>query len=176
MHGGVRFYTDSFNGTLHYAYWFDGVFQVEDQTFPGELSGHSSQLDLVNNLHTYWTSLVPVPGGTVHGIYHQCLYPDLTWGTLSNPSSQADVGSGPVKAWDGGNRFGLLWEESQSQQIRLAIWQGCEQMEQHIVPFDSGVNRDVSALAISSVPNKVCALSRKLYTYTYTALCATINR
>jgi hypothetical protein len=176
MHGGIHFFADWSSGTLDYAYWYGGIFQVQGQTFPGELIGHSSQLDLANNLHTYWTSLVPVPGGTVNGIYHRCLKPDLTWGTQTNPSGQADVGSGPVKAWDGGSQFGILWEESQSQQMRLAIWQGCEQAEQRIVPFDTEINREASALAISVTPNKVCALSRKLFTYTYTAWCATINR
>lgn len=176
LHGGIHFFRDAGTDVLEYAYWKNWGFLVNSQSLSGELTSRSTQLDQANNLHTYWTAQVPVPGGTVQGVYHRCLAASLTWGAQTILSGQAAVGSGPAKGWDSVNRFGLLWEESQSGQIRLALWDGCTPTEQHLVPFTSGANRDVAALAVGTTPNKVCALMRKSYAYEYTALCATINR
>ncbi len=65
---------------LYHSYWLNGQFVVDGQSGTGRILGRETQLDIQNNLHVYWTGQVPVPGGTVNGIFYQCLDPNLNWG------------------------------------------------------------------------------------------------
>jgi hypothetical protein len=109
--GGVHFYCYSRNDNskLSYAYWKDGEMQIPEQPFIGALRNRSSLLDSGSNLHTYWTATVPVPGGSVTGLHHRCLFPDLSWGEERVISGQEQAGTYRV-SWDGEDRLVFGWK------------------------------------------------------------------
>jgi hypothetical protein len=79
MDGGVRFYGQAVGGGLYYAHWNGGDSNIPRQHFPGEIpSWGGTVLDRNYNLNIYRTGSVPIPGGSVTGLYHRCIDQNLT--------------------------------------------------------------------------------------------------
>jgi hypothetical protein len=85
--GGIHVYEISyFSEGAHYFFWRNGAWQVRNRLLEGKLSDRRLQLDGMNNLHMSWTGDVPVPGGQVNGVYHQCLEDNRVLGPQEIPS------------------------------------------------------------------------------------------
>jgi hypothetical protein len=178
MFGGVHFYGSSYypEWYIHHSYWHDGAFVINDQVAVGQLGSHDTQIDSLGNLHQFWRGQVPVPGGTVMGIYYRCLDSNLVWGPESNPSGQAEVSSALFHGWDQLTHLALAWKEAVSGQVRLGVWNGCTQIDEKTVPFPGGTLRlEPSALAIRSNPNMICALAETDNSGGYVIVCATVT-
>jgi hypothetical protein len=176
MQGGIHFYGDSYPERLHYSHWKNGVFLVNDWTTEGKVYGRRSQLDGLNNLHLYWTGQVPVPGGQVNGLYYQCLEDNRIFGPPEVPSGSLGISGSIPRASDRVTQIGLAWKEAQSGKVRLGIWQGCTSFGIRTIPFPEGLNLELTSLAMSANPGKVCALARKLYTNEHIVSCANVMR
>ncbi len=180
--GGVRFYGNDLETppNLYYSYWRTGQFVTLNQQGPDPVSLSSSrktQLDGQNNLHLFWSELVPIPGGQVTGLYHQCIntalrvtQPALLTGTETAYSS--DI----VKATGFGRWTALAWRESSGVRVRLAIWDGCDRTDLKTVPLDHNVTWSAEAVAISDSPGKVCVLGLSSFPRRYNVVCADILR
>jgi hypothetical protein len=175
MQGGIHFYGDDYLGNMHYSYWQNGVFQVNDRTIEGRVYGRKSVLDGLNNLHLFWTGQVPVPGGQVNGVYHQCLEGNQTFGPQEIPSGSQAISGIVASASDQNSKIGLSWKEAESGQVRLATWDGCVAGGMRTIPFPEELNLELAALALSADPGRICAISRVLYTNTHIVLCAEVR-
>lgn len=170
--GGVRVYYDASDG-LHFFNWRNNQFLVNNQLLPSGLSSHGSQLDGQNNLHTFWTGSVPIPGGSVTGLYYQCLTSNLIWGTQQVLSGQNNASS-VFGTSDRESGVALIWNEASSR-IRLGIWNSCTQTDLKTTPIPASWT--LKAVVLSSEPKKVCALtSRSYYPVIYNVTCANFNR
>jgi hypothetical protein len=176
MQGGIHLYGDDYSGKVHYSYWKSGAFLVTDRAMEGKVYGRRSQLDGLNNLHLFWTGQVPVPGGQVNGLYHQCLEDNRSFRSQEVPSGSLGITGSVPRASDRVTQIGLAWKEAQSGQVRLGTWQGCTPMGIKSIPFPEGLNMELTSLAMSANPGKVCAVARKLYTNEHIVSCANVRR
>jgi hypothetical protein len=176
MQGGIHFYGDDYSGKVHYSYWKNDAFLVTDRTMEGRVYSRSSQMDGFNNLHLFWSGQVPVPGGQVNGLYHQCLEDNRIFGPQEVPSGSLAISGSVPRASDRVTQIGLAWKEAQSGKVRLGIWQGCTSFGIRTIPFPDGLNLELTSLAMSANPGKVCALARKLYTNEHIVSCANVMR
>ena len=170
--GGVKLYHDASDG-LHYFNWRNNQFLVNNQLLPSGLSNHASQSDGLNNLHVFWTGSVPVPGGSVTGLYYRCLNSSHTWSTQQVLSGQSSASS-VFAASDGSSNIALIWNEASSR-IRLGIWNGCTQTDLKTTPIPASWT--LKTVALSSSPKRVCALTNHgYYPVIYNVMCAEIRR
>jgi len=172
--GGVKIYYDTTDDKMHYFHWRNNQFYVNDHQFSGSMGSHDTQLDAQTNLHTFWTSQVPIPGGTTTGIYYQCLNNNFIWGTQQVLSGQNSAGN-LHSASDRVSDVAIAWNEANTK-IRLGIWRGCNQTDMKTVPL-LATNSSLKAVALSPDPKKACVLaSRSGYPVNYNVICADINR
>ncbi len=121
LRGGVHIYGDEYPDQLNYSYWRNDVFEVDNRQIGGQISYHDTQLDGMNNLHVFWNSQVPVPGGTVNGIYYDCLAANSNWAGAQVITGEDASTGGPLKASDGVSRVALGWEGTPGHQLKLMI-------------------------------------------------------
>ena len=165
--GGVHFYGDlSFPPKVHYSYWVDGHFQVEDQQFDGELGGWSSQIDAQNNLYLFQRDQVPVPGGTVYGIYQRCLSNTLTWSEERVLSGQTDNLSPVVAAEDGRSRVALAWQEKTGKVVQVRLFEGCGVIHATNFSMPAEYDWELKSVTLSQDPDVFCLLARRMYSST----------
>jgi hypothetical protein len=177
MGGGIHFYGSNFSNQLYYSHWRDGQFQVHNYQSTGAVHNRNTQLDGQNNLHTFWKASVPVPGGTVTGLYHQCLQSDLSWRSQEVLSGYSAVTGEVPKAADIFSRVAISWKDSSPAPFNIGLWEGCNQLSQKVIPMSEPHNWDLKALALAQTPPKACVLFRRLFdSRQYTAVCADINR
>jgi hypothetical protein len=179
--GGVHFYGNDY-GTpsyLYYSYWREGHFTVRDRRGPArvDLAGRETQLDGKGNLHIFWTDPVAIPGGSVTGVYHQCLGEDLSAGPKEVLSGES-YASGVVKTGSRTRRFALAWQEEGGERVRMGVWEGCRQTDTKTVPFSGEMDWTPRAMAISDVSSRVCILgyTTTYYPHRYEVVCADILR
>jgi hypothetical protein len=136
MQGDVHIYAhDLVNDRVRYSYWKNQTWIVGDRVIDGEIYNRKTQLDGQNNLHLYWSGTVPVPGGGVTGLYHQCLEDNsMFWPEETLTGSQAVSGSA-ARASDQVSQIGLAWKESASGIFRLRTWEGCHSVGVRAIPF-----------------------------------------
>lgn len=146
---------------------------MDNRKTNGKVSDRDSQLDGLNNLHVFWSGAVPVPGGSVTGLYHQCFVNNQTWETPQVLTGQEALAGSAVKASDGNGGVALAWR--QGTKVYLTLWDGCTQTARKTVPLP-GSNWNLRAVALSDNPQKVCLLLSPLYSSTYNVICAEINR
>jgi len=177
--GGVHIYGNDYLSppTLYYSHWRDGYFIEREKQASGEVNGRQTQLDGMNNLHIFWTGQVPIPGGTVTGLYHQCLDDDLNLSSeqvLSGEQSAYSV----IKAAGEGKSFALAWKESDANRIRVATWMGCDQTDLKTIPLSSDITWTPKSLAVSDNPHKLCVLvyTSGHYPNYYATICVDILR
>jgi hypothetical protein len=173
--GGIHVYEiPHFSDKANYFFWRDGSWQVRDRLLEGRLSDRKIQLDEINNLHMSWTGDVPVPGGQVNGVYHQCLEDNRVFAPQEIPSGGQAVSGSVIRAWDQRSQTGLAWREADGK-FKLGTWQGCNYLAQRVVPFPADLHLELASLAMSAAPSKLCAVARVLYINTYVASCAEIR-
>jgi hypothetical protein len=171
--GGVHLYSDDYAGSVYYSYWRNSQFSVDNRQTSGKVTGRDSQLDGLNDLHIFWSESVPIPGGSVTGLYHQCFVNTQTWETPQVLTGQESLVGSAVKASDGNGGVALAWR--QGNKVQLTLWNGCVQTARKTVPLPSG-NWNLRAVALSDNPKKACLLLSPLYTSTYNVICAEIDR
>ena len=176
MQGGIHLYGDDYSGSVHYSYWKNGGFEVNDRTIAGRVYGRKSVLDGVNNLHLYWVGQIPIPGGQVTGVYHQCLENNQFFQPQETPSGVQAISGNVASASDQTTRIGLSWKETNSGRFRLATWDGCGPAGVRTIPFPDELNLEMTSLAMSANPGKVCAVARALYTTTHVVVCADVQK
>jgi hypothetical protein len=175
-HMGIHFYGSDLNDNMYYSYWRNGAFQIAGRQLEGNVFTRDTQLDGQNNLHSFWRSTVPIPGGSVNGLHYRCLRSNLTWTAPRVLSGENNVGSTRLKAADTDKRFALLWYENEESAHRLGLWDGCTQTDHKPVPLSSDKSWSLMTLSLSHNPNQVCVVARQSFVQAYTAVCATMTR
>jgi hypothetical protein len=175
-HMGIHFYGSDFNNNMYYSYWRNGTFQIAGHQLEGNVSTPDTQLDGQNNLHTFWRGAVPIPGGSVNGLYYRCLRSNLTWTTQQVLSGQSNVEGSRLKTADMDRRVALLWYENQGSAHQLGLWDGCTQTDRKFVPLSSDKSWSLMTLSLSHNPNQVCVVAKQSFVPAHTAVCATIAR
>ncbi len=149
---------------------------VKGLTVPGELLSDDSLLDGENNLHLFRRSQVPVPGGTVYGVYHRCLTKTQTWTSEQVLSGEMETLSPLLKAEDGGSRIALAWQEKLGGVVQVRIFDQCTLVHSSAVNLPVENLWELESAALSEEPSKFCLLARKQYTSTnYVVQCAVIE-
>jgi len=74
------------NESTIYSIWEDGQFQALNKSLAGSLNARDTLLDYTNKLHLFDWKQVPVIGGAVYGVTHQCLDNSLAWDAKTVPS------------------------------------------------------------------------------------------
>ncbi len=157
--GGVHIYEDQ-SATpplMWYSHWRNGSFVVQNRPISGLINRHEAALDGLNNLHLFWIDYVPVPGGSVYGLYHQCLKDNRDLLPAEIASDQQAV-SAPIIAADERSRVAAVWNEYDPKRVRLAVWTGCDRTDATTVAPLSGTNWSPRAVTISATPERVCML------------------
>ena len=173
MQGGVRFYDNDYSGLLHYTHWKNGAFLINDLPATGKVSSRQSQLDGQNNLQLFWSGTVPVPGGNVTGMHHQCFSSALAMGAEQVLSGETAITGSPRAGSDGVSRVVIAWKQNGADLLWLTIWDGCRKVKQISAPLGVFTDWSLQAAAISHDPRKVCVLAKKLYSSdTFALLCA----
>jgi hypothetical protein len=172
MSGGLHFYGHDSTKVYH-SYWHSGQFQGPVRQVSGTISGRGTQLDGLNNLHTFWVGTVPVPGGTTTGLRYQCLDSSLAWANQEILSGYNSVASSPLKASDDVSRVALAWQQSGDDPFHVAMWQGCAQEWRKTIPFPVAEQISLKAAAVNTVAGKVCVVARMGFASTHIAACAT---
>lgn len=178
MQGGVHLYGESNYPTQHviYSYWKDGAFLVLEQSVAGDLPTGDSQLDGRNNLHLFRQAQVPVPGGTVYGIYHRCLTSNLSWTDERVLSGEQNTTGLLLKASDQASQVALIWKETTGNLVHATIFENCQQTHQTTIALPLANNWEIHSAALSQNPGRLCILARKLYTSTeFLVQCANIQ-
>ena len=175
MSGGIHFYGSDYNNHLFYSYWNSSGFQIQNYQTTGTITGRQTQLDGQNNLHTFWTSTVSIPGSSVTGLYYQCLDHNLSWQPQSVLSGRNAVNGTPQKASDTSSQVALAWEEKQRDWFVVGVWHGCKQTDVKDIPDTYPTTQTLQALAISQTPGKLCVLTKKDYSSEFAAVCADID-
>ncbi|MFZ4663590.1 MAG: hypothetical protein ACOYNY_41690 [Caldilineaceae bacterium] len=173
---GIRFYSGSGSDRFYYSYWQNGKFSPTEQELQGRLSDRSLLLDRDGHLHSFWHGQVPVPGGTVRGLYYQCLDPALQWGAQVVLSGQSAADS--LIATTSATRSQVIigWRETATRQGWLTIWQGCTQIEKVAVNLVKEGSEILYALTLGHSPHKACILTRRSTPVQYTVYCADVLR
>jgi hypothetical protein len=161
--GGIRLYVNNNNYDLYYSYWQNGQFLVRNRPVGRVKIAGRETLSDGNNLHIFWLDKVPISGGEVTGLYHQCLDDNLT-------SYPVEVLSGynPVQKVVGSTDYfgfaALAWEESEGStaRIRLGIWNGCSRLYLKTVPT-RGERTTPYAVAVNGSSGTVCVLAGYSY-------------
>jgi len=174
-YGGIHLY-ESYNYTndLHYSYWLDGTFEIENLVYHANLLGHESQLDGQKNLHIFWTGQVPVVGGQIQGLYYQCLSNSLLTSPEEILSGETEITGLVIKASDNQSRIALAWKEAESGIIQLMVRNECTLQKTKPIPLFEGINWEPVSLTLSAAPNNTCVLIRQPYTSNYSMVCAEI--
>jgi hypothetical protein len=170
--GGIRLYgAKAFSSNQwFFSHWINGDFHVLDQPFTGTLYNRRTQADTTGNLYVFWTGQVPIPGGQVTGVYHQCINSNLVWNEEEVLTGQ-NAGTTPIATSDQASSVAIAWRESQDESYWFTTWEGCTQTSKEAIPLTSGVQ--LSAVSLSHTPVKVCAVARYLYGSTrYQVVCA----
>lgn len=176
--GGARFYSYGYPSSSYFLYWFNGAFRGQAQPFAGTLWGRSTLLDGVDNLHTYWTADIPVPGGTVYGVRHQCLSPGLSWGPETVLSGQESIGNGVWTAESGAGRSIFAWMVYRSSEVSLVTLRGCGPAVLQKVPLGpppvSSSWGELGSVTISgNQPAQICLLVEiPYYSSDFGVICA----
>lgn len=165
---------------MYYLYWYEGEFSGGIIRFQGKVGSHQLDLDIQNNLHAYRDASVPVPGGSVTGLYHQCLNTSLTWSTPVALSKYDSVGYGSRASWDGNERMAFGWKEFGSTQLTIVVLDGCQESHRNVVLLpelpDVSSWGNLASIAITDQPGKVCALIEIPYASTEFGLqCADVT-
>lgn len=174
---GVRFFGDDYlNGSIRYSLWKEGQFVVDNRSIPGKISPRSTFLDGTNNLHLYRSASVPVPGGNVTGIYHQCLKNDFSWSPEVVLSGEAYIQK-YVVAFDEEVNPLIAWSTNNNQTLNLTIWNGCSLVKQRALSLpslpDSYGWGEFVTVARNAKTGKVCFLSKEKYSSTSFVLTCT---
>jgi hypothetical protein len=173
--GGIHVYAITYlSQEIRYSYWRNGSWLVRDRVLDVKTYEPRIQLDGLSNLHLFWTGTVPVPGGHVNGLYHQCVEDNRVLLPREVPSSNQAVYS-VARASDQVSKTGLAWRESGSK-FRLGTWEGCTSLGVRNIPFPTELNLELTSLAMSADPGKVCAVGRVPYGNTHVAMCGEVRR
>ena len=174
MQGGIRFYGSDHTDTLFYSRWQNGRFQVQNQQQPGEVNGRNTQLDGTNNLHAFWSGSVPIPGGTVNGLYYQCLNENLSWGPEQILTGNSAFYGTAVKSADTISQVALAWQED--ERFAVGLWDGCDKVAEKDVPDLNLVNQGLVAVATNQTAKKLCVVAKHDFSSDYTAVCAYVDK
>jgi hypothetical protein len=175
MVGGIHFYGTQYPDTLYYSYWLNGDFLVKDHQLEGNISTRDSQMDFATNLHTYWISQVPVPGGTVRGVNHQILDKHQKWGPLTIPSGENNVAGNVSQSWDSASLLALAWEHSEDEQLGFAFWDNGVQILNKHINYKPAQYWELRATAISRSQGMFCTLVRLMFSSDFEVLCAEVS-
>lgn len=180
--GGVKLLIRNWNDTtLCYSYWKDN--RILQQLIPlGTISTSSNSiLDSEGNWHFYRTGSVPIPGGNVTGIYHQCATSTLELGAEEVLTGDVNVSDYSVTR-DNNGKTVISWtnQTSENKVLNLEIFQGCEFLKHIEYPLPSleqpyTWGSLVATAKTAGHPGKFCALYQKSIADDYGLFCALVN-
>lgn len=180
--GGVKLLIRNWNDTtLYYSYWKDN--RILQQLIPlGTISTSSNSiLDSEGNWHFYRTGSVPIPGGNVTGIYHQCATSTLESGAEEVLTGDVNVSDYSVTR-DNNGKTVISWtnQTSGNKVLNLEIFQGCEFLKHIEYPLPSleqpyTWGSLVATAKTAGHPGKFCALYQKSIADDYGLFCALVN-
>ena len=176
--GAVRRFTTRYENQQYrgyYSYWVDGTYLIKDAPLPFVPRNTYGQLDAGNNLHVYWRAEVPVPGGQVMGLYHQCFNSAMV------PASEPELLTGQeattaslLPAADEAGRWTLAWQMAATGEAKIGVWQGCQRHKVVGVSSDKTTPWPPFTALFSQVPNRWCGVW-KTGTTAYRARAAQIS-
>lgn len=179
--GGVKLLIRSWNDkTMYISYWKNGLFSYHGIPV-GIIDPYAnSMLDSSNNWHFFKTGNVAIPGGTITGLYHQCLSSELNLG-----AEKVITGSLPVQDYsvtrDDGGKAVISWTDTQSAKsiLHIQVFQGCELVKESeyrlpALPQPYTWGPLVSTSKVSGPYGQFCALFRKNFTTEYGLFCARV--
>jgi hypothetical protein len=164
----------------YYAYWKSGQFQVGPTEITGIGYERQTYYQVDNGeIHFYYSSTVPVPGGSVTGAYHRCLTPD---GTIQNPqalSGQEDITYTIKAAGDAKDRVIFSWTPENNPVIKFAVFDHCAQTSTKSVnifaPNENFTFYGVRSLTMKPDGSRMCLLLQQGYSLsTLKLLCVNI--
>jgi hypothetical protein len=173
---GVHLYTQVLSAPATYGYWRNGAFVTQNRPTGVNMRSRQTQMDAGHNLHIYWTGSVPVPGGQVTGLYHQCIDSNLNLSAptvLSGTSNVSDVAA----AADETGRTVLTWRENNAGRVRAIIWRGCAPSDSAAFPPAIATNWHPLTLSFTATPNMICGLTKQISgTINYTVQCVRLTQ
>jgi hypothetical protein len=160
---GVRFLGRDLYSNIVYSYWKDGGFQTSLQLLPAVTWSDSFVLDNLNIFHLFRIASVPIPGGSVSGLYHQCLDTALNWSSEQVLTGQSSIGDDLALSWDNSGRVVFAWKTYGSADFNLSVMTGCnlpESKTSHFTAPNPSIHwGHLNAIALSNLPSKICALA-----------------
>lgn len=164
--GGIHFFGDVYPDTVLYSYWKEGAFRQLETAVPGKLNYRKGFLDALNNYHLVQTKSIPVPGGNVNGVTHQCLTSDLRWTAEQVLSGPANVNSSAF-AFDDRMQYITAWSQENHQTVTAYLWDGCENSGKRQIALPAVDDRygwgEFLGIAKNAQAGKLCLLSKEKY-------------
>ena len=174
--GGIQFFGETSNTAFYHTSWLAGQQNTDELPYTGYLSGSDTQLDGLNNLHLFRRAQVPVPGGTVYGVYHRCLTHELVWTAEQVLSGETNTLAPLLKASDDYTQIALAWQNSTGNQVHIAVFEDCALTREATLTLPLENTWELEAIALSQNPPAFCLLARRMYTSTtYYSRCATYS-
>ena len=152
------------NSTLYYSNWKNG--NISPNLFPiGVINtSNASFLDSQDNWHFFRTGSVPIPGGSVNGIYHQCMGSDLSLGQEEVLTGMNNVSDYSVTR-DNNGKVVFSWTKlvNENKVLALEVLQGCARLKHNEYSLPALPNSDKWGLLNATAktaghPGKFCAL------------------
>jgi hypothetical protein len=180
--GGVHFYgvnVLSMGPDLVYSYWSGGEYVYKRQKLsykPASL--FSPVLDRNESLHLHKKDTVPIPGGNIDGLYHQCMDRNMDLLPAKVLSGSENI-SGYKFTWDSANLLAFAWKGSNDPRFKLVLIDDCTVIAEKQGDFSalgSYSFRYLTALSLNTTAGKFCTLVDLAYQSTYGLLCADVRR
>lgn len=178
--GGVGLLIHNWNNsTLYYSHWKNG--NLSPNLIPLGLinTSNASFLDSQDNWHFFRIASAPIPGGSVDGIYHQCMSSNLSLGPEEVLSGINNVSDYSVTR-DNNGKVVFSWTMlvNGKKVLALEIFNGCERLKHNEYTLPTTENwGSLSATAkTAGHPGKFCAVYDIAYqSKEYGLFCARVN-
>lgn len=159
--GKVLLYGKDLKSNLRFSSWENNtVGEVTKTNIPLPIYD-TYFVDRDGNYITYWTGQVPVPGGTTTGVYYQCIDTNLHPWSETVLSAEKTAITKPLVAQNQENTV-MSWL-TKDNLVEFLFPNGCDAANIYDLNLpETGVQRQLSSLAISNTSNKLCMLTNSL--------------
>lgn len=170
---------NSNNSTIYYSHWKNGNFSPNLLPVGVINTTSASFLDSQDNWHFFRTGSVPVPGGSVNGIYHQCMSSDLSLGTEEAITGMNNVSDYNITR-DNNGKAVFSWTKlvNGKKVLALEIFNGCDRLnhKEYTLPSTENWGSLNATAKTGGHPGKFCALYDIAYkSNEFGLFCARVN-
>jgi hypothetical protein len=169
LQGGIRFFSGL--GDLFYSHWRDGQFVAAGTKLAGSVLSRQVMADAYGSVHVFGGDTVPIPGGSVYGLYHRCLQPEAAWTVEQVLSGENALVGQAVGAAGLSKTFALLWVQTpHTSQAMLALWRGCDLTGSTAIAVPTGYR--LAGITLNDASGKACVVARHANTPTVVGICS----